>query len=179
MGPPSLPRYNNINLPNLGKSGTPYARSVQPRTPLPPAQPDPAQLFDTLMSRDNGGFKPHPGKISSMLFYLATLIIHDVFRTSREDPHISTTTSYLDLGPLYGSNQEEQDLVRTFEDGLLKPDCFSEKRLLGFPPGVSCLVIMFNRFHNYAARQLAAINENGKFSKPAEDLEEVCAWPIP
>lgn len=126
------------------------------------------------MSRDNGGFKPHPGKISSMLFYLATLIIHDVFRTSRENPSISTTTSYLDLGPLYGSNQEEQDLVRTFEDGLLKPDCFSEKRLLGFPPGVSCLVIMFNRFHNYVARQLAAINENEKFSKPAENLDEVC-----
>jgi hypothetical protein len=26
-------------------------------------------------------FEPHPNKISSMLFYLATIIIHDIFRT--------------------------------------------------------------------------------------------------
>jgi hypothetical protein len=65
------------------------------------------------------------------------------------------TSSYLDLAPLYGSNQAEQDTVRTFKDGQLKPDCFSEKRILGFPPGVGVLVIMFNRFHNYVVTQIA------------------------
>ncbi|KAH6648976.1 heme peroxidase [Truncatella angustata] len=164
--------YNNINLPNLGKAGTPYARSVKPRAPSPPSRPDPGLLFDTIMSRDNGGFKPHPGNISSMLFYLATLIIHDCFRTSRENPNISTTSSYLDLSPLYGADQAEQNQMRTFENGRLKPDSFAEKRILGFPPGVSCLVIMFNRFHNYVVTQLAAINENGRFDEPSSSLSD-------
>ena len=65
------------------------------------------------------------------------------------------TSSYLDLAPLYGSTQQEQDTVRAFKDGKLKPDCFSEKRILGFPPGVGVFVIMFNRFHNYVVTQLA------------------------
>lgn len=46
-------------------------------------------------------------------------------------------------------------MMRTFEDGLLKPDCFSSKRTLGNPPGVGVLLIMFNRFHNYVVTQLA------------------------
>ena len=29
----------------------------------------------------------------------------------------------------------QQDQIRTFKDGKLKTDCFSEARLLGFPPG--------------------------------------------
>jgi hypothetical protein len=65
------------------------------------------------------------------------------------------TSSYLDLAPLYGSNWEEQKTMRTFKDGKIKPDCFSEKRLLGFPPGVGALVIMYNRMHNYIVTQLA------------------------
>lgn len=76
------------------------------------------------------------------------------------------TSSYLDLSPLYGSNQDEQNLVRTFKDGQLKPDCFSEDRLGAFPPGVAALLLCFNRFHNYAVGQLATINEGGKFSVP-------------
>lgn len=46
--------------------------------------------------------------------------------------------------------------MRTFKDGQIKPDCFSEKRLLGFPPGVGALLIMFNRYHNYIVGRLAA-----------------------
>jgi len=65
------------------------------------------------------------------------------------------TSSYLDLAPLYGSNWEEQKAMRTFKDGKIKPDCFSEKRLLGFPPGVGVLLIMFNRYHNYIVGNLA------------------------
>lgn len=30
---------------------------------------------------------------------------------------------------------------------------------------------MFNRFHNHVVEQLAAINENGRFTKPADGLE--------
>jgi linoleate 8R-lipoxygenase/9,12-octadecadienoate 8-hydroperoxide 8R-isomerase len=58
---------------------------------------------------------------------------------------------------LYGANQKEQDTVRTFKDGKLKPDCFAEKRILGFPAGVGVFLIMFNRFHNYVVTQLASL----------------------
>ena len=56
--------------------------------------------------------------------------------------------------------------MRTKVDGKIKPDCFSEVRLLSFPPGVGILLIMFNRFHNYAVEQLALINEGNRFLKP-------------
>jgi hypothetical protein len=68
---------------------------------------------------------------------------------------------------LYGHNEAQQAAVRTFKDGALKPDAFSEPRLLGQPPGVCALIICFNRFHNYVVGQLAEINESGKFSLPA------------
>ena len=87
----------------------------------------------------------------------------DLFRTNRKDVTISDTSSYLDLSPLYGNNEDDQKKMRTFQDGKLKPDCYSEKRLLAFPPGVGTILIMFNRFHNYAVEQLAAINEGGRF----------------
>jgi linoleate 10R-lipoxygenase len=77
------------------------------------------------------------------------------------------SSSYLDLSPLYGVNQDEQNKVRTFQDGKLKADAFAEVRLLGFPPGVGALLVCYNRFHNYVVEQLAEINEGGRFSLPA------------
>lgn len=53
---------------------------------------------------------------------------------------------------------------------MLKPDCFCEHRLLTFPPGCGVILIMFNRFHNFVAKNLAEINENGRFTKPREGL---------
>ncbi|KAL1969515.1 hypothetical protein VTN77DRAFT_8953 [Rasamsonia byssochlamydoides] len=157
---------NNLLWPRLGAAGTHYARSVEPKTILPAALPEPEVLFDSLLARKT--FTPHPNKLSSILFYVASIIIHDLFRTDRTDFSKSLTSSYLDLAPLYGSNQEEQNAVRTFKDGKLKADCFSDKRALGFPPGVGVLLIMFNRFHNYVVQNLAVINEGGRFSKPDE-----------
>jgi len=63
--------------------------------------------------------------------------------------------------------------MRTFKDGRIKTDCFAEKRLLQFPPGVGVLLISFNRFHNYVVQQLALINESGRFTKPKEDHADV------
>ena len=157
--------FNNIMAPQVGAANSHYARSVRPQTMQPADHPDPADLFDTLMARDQ--FKPHPAKLSSMLFYLASIIIHDLFQTDQWDPTTTKTSSYLDLAPLYGSNQTEQDAMRTFKDGKIKPDCFSNKRILGFPPGVGAMLIMFNRFHNYVVDQLASINEAGRF-KPKD-----------
>lgn len=156
--------------PDLGKADTPYARTVAPKHIQPRALPDPGVLFDSLMSRKVP--EEHPAKISSVLFYLASIIIHDCFRTDRNNYWNSKTSSYLDLAPLYGSNKEEQELMRTHKDGKIWPDCFSEKRLLNFPPGVGVLLIMFNRFHNYVVEQLALINEGGKFRKGSETSDE-------
>ncbi|KAH0556979.1 hypothetical protein GP486_005233 [Trichoglossum hirsutum] len=164
---------NNIMYPHLGAANTPYARSVHPGVMSRGALPDPGVIFDSVMAREK--FTRHPNNISSMLFYIASIIIHDLFRTSHQDSNISLTSSYLDLAPLYGSNQAEQDSIRTFKDGKVKPDCFSERRLLGFPPGVGCILIMFNRYHNYIVEQLAAINEGGRFNRPRNEKDEK-AW---
>jgi hypothetical protein len=67
---------------------------------------------------------------------------------------------------LYGKNGEEQKKIRTFRNGLLKKDAFTEVRLLGFPPGVAAFLISFNRFHNYVAGELKEINEGGRFTLP-------------
>ncbi|KAL4941229.1 Psi-producing oxygenase A [Aspergillus oleicola] len=180
LGPESAYRKadgsgNNHFWPRLGAAGTPYARSVRPKTVQSPALPEPETLFDCLLRRKE--FKEHPNKISSVLFYLASIIIHDLFQTDPKDGSTSLTSSYLELSPLYGNNQDEQDLVRTFKDGKLKPDCFSTKRVLGFPPGVGVLLIMFNRYHNYVVEQLVAINECGRFTKPDEsDVEEYAKY---
>ncbi|KAF2200007.1 putative fatty acid oxygenase PpoC [Delitschia confertaspora ATCC 74209] len=160
--------YNNIMYPQLGAANTPYARSVQPKIVQPGALPDPGLVFDSVFARHT--FTEHPNKVSSILFYWASLIIHDLFQTDHRDISNSQTSSYLDLSPLYGDTQEDQNNIRTFKDGKLKADCFAEHRLLGFPPGCGVLLIMFNRFHNYVVEQLALVNENGRFTKPRADL---------
>ncbi|EME48559.1 hypothetical protein DOTSEDRAFT_67567 [Dothistroma septosporum NZE10] len=157
-------KNNNYKYPNIGRAGMPYARTVAPKTKQAACLPDPGILFDALMARKQPTGQEHPNRISSVLFYLASIIIHDIFRTSHEDYNISLTSSYLDLAPLYGSNWKEQKRMRTFKDGKIKPDCFSESRLLSFPPGVGALLICFNRYHNYVVEQLAAINEDNRFS---------------
>lgn len=162
---------NSLLYPHLGAANTPYARSVKPSTTQKGSLPDPEDIFDSIMLRSEA--KPHESKISSMMFYLATIIIHDLFRTDHFDQSNSRTSSYLDLSPLYGSVAEEQKLMRTFNDGKLHPDCFSEKRILGFPPGVGAILIMFNRFHNHVVENLAIINEGGRFDKPKYSLDDV------
>lgn len=103
-----------------------------------------------------------------MLIYHATIIIHDIFRTNNNDKNISDSSSYLDLSPLYGYTMEMQRKVRDdkYKLGLLKPDTFAEDRLLRQPPGVCIMLVMYNRYHNYAATQLRRINENGRFTVP-------------
>lgn len=161
---------NNIMYPHLGKAGSCYARTVTPRTFQPGVLPDAGVIFDTVFAR-RAEAREHPNKISSMLFYLATIIIHDCFHTDERDSSKVKTSSYLDLAPLYGSSVEDQKQIRTFKNGLLKPDTFSEKRILGFPPGVAAIVICFNRYHNYVAMQLKTINEGGRFKIPKDDSD--------
>lgn len=103
----------------------------------------------------------------------------DLFWTNSKDGNINDSSSYLDLSPLYGNSREALESIRTFRDGTIKPDTFADRRLLGNPPGVCILLIMFNRFHNHTATTLAAVNENNRFPKPAPGLgaeEAARAW---
>ncbi|KAI1427522.1 heme peroxidase [Xylaria sp. FL1777] len=156
--------FNNILQPNLGKAGTPYAKSVRNTKRLQGVKPDPGLLFDLLMAREDNTFKENPAGVSAMLFYHASIIIHDIFRTSRTDQNISDVSSYLDLAPLYGSSLRDQLEIRTMKEGKLKPDTFHEKRLLGQPAGVNVMLVLYNRMHNYVADILLKINENGRFT---------------
>lgn len=156
--------FNNILEPNLGRAGTPYAKSVKSEKRLHGVKPDPGLLFDLLMARDDNTFQENPAGISSMLFYHAAIIIHDIFRTNRTDMNKSDTSSYLDLAPLYGSSLKDQLEIRTMKEGKIKPDTFHEKRLLGQPAGVNVMLVLYSRFHNYVADILLKINENGRFT---------------
>ncbi|KAG2138289.1 heme peroxidase [Suillus clintonianus] len=148
---------NNHAIPDLGKAGTPYARSVQQSNPLPRNQmPDAGLVFDTLLCREE--FVKHPAGLSALMFSFAALVIHTVFRTDHAPGrgHINMTSSYVDLAPLYGNDQETQDKVRLKEGrGLLRPDVFAEDRLLFLPP-------------TYIARRLLEINERGTWKDPAQ-----------
>ena len=88
----------------------------------------------------------------------------NLFNTDREDADKSDASSYLDFAPLHGSNQEQQNAVRLGRDGLLKPDTFHEARLLGRPPGVNFLLVLYSWSHNYVATMLAEITEDGRFT---------------
>ncbi|KAK0488988.1 linoleate diol synthase [Armillaria novae-zelandiae] len=158
---------NNVLTPDMGKAGTPYARSVQQIHPLPRRNmPDSGLIFDTLLKRD--GFVKHPGGLSSLMFAFAALVIHTVFRTSHTDISINETSSYVDLAPLYGHNQETQDKVRNRDGyGKLHKDVFAEDRLMLLPPAVCVLLVLFSRNHNYIAQKLYEVNEHGTFVDPS------------
>uniref|UniRef100_A0A0D2YHS7 Psi-producing oxygenase A n=1 Tax=Fusarium oxysporum (strain Fo5176) TaxID=660025 RepID=A0A0D2YHS7_FUSOF len=160
-------KFNSAINPHLGQAGAPYAKTVPSKTAPLGALPDPADLFDKLMARQEGGRDSQSG-LSAMLIYHATIIIHDIFRTNDNDKNISDSSSYLDLSPLYGYTNEMQRKIRDdkYKLGLLKPDTFAEDRLLRQPPGVCIMLVMYNRYHNYAARQLLRINENNRFRVP-------------
>ncbi|KAF4508626.1 hypothetical protein G6O67_004977 [Ophiocordyceps sinensis] len=170
---------NNPLMPRLGAAGTPYSRTVKPGKANLGALPDPETVYEAVMARD--GFKRNPNNVSSILWYWATIIIHDLFSTNIKDGNQNDSSSYLDLSPLYGSSKEAVDSIRTFKDGMMKPDTFADKRLIGNPPGVCIILVMLNRFHNHVAGNLAAINEHNRFPRPAPGLggeaeAEAAAW---
>ncbi|KAF7796357.1 hypothetical protein EIP86_007534 [Pleurotus ostreatoroseus] len=157
---------NNLSDADMGKANTPYSRSVQQLHPLPAnSLPDPGLIFDTLLRREK--FTDHPAGLSSLMFAFAALVIHTVFRTSHDNVSMNETSSYIDLAPLYGSDQAGQDRVRMRNGrGHLYPDTFAEDRLLLLPPAVSVLLVCFSRNHNYIADKILELNERGFYVDP-------------
>jgi hypothetical protein len=151
--------YNPL-APDLGRAGQPYARSVPTTRPLNnQALPDAGRVFDELLRlRKNPGvpyedFEEPPGGLSSLFFAFADLVIHTVFHTARGMSTTNLAASYVDLSPLYGSLQEVNDGVRDKKKGLglLYEDVFADVRMLGMPPAVPALLVLFSRNHNVRA----------------------------
>ena len=115
--------------------GSVYASSGRPLVP------------DVLLRRPRHSFVRFLG--NPVQGYPPANSLPSVFRTNHDDVTINETSSYVDLAPLYGVNQENQNKVRVFDGrGLLHPDVFSEDRLLLLPPAVCVLLVLFNRNHN-------------------------------
>jgi hypothetical protein len=166
-----------------------YAKSVRPTRLHSGALPDPGKLFDgpfylyfpncrsSFPNRVQAASEPtqqylllHGRHYLARYSYCPrSLLISDLFKTSQKDVTVNMASSYLDLSPLYGSSQAEQNLLRTFQNGTISPDSYSDKRLEIFPPGVAALLVCFNRFHNYVVQNLAIIDEGGRFPIPNKD----------
>lgn len=160
---------NNPWIPEMGRAGSPYSRSVPPTKPKGPNLPDPELVFDQLLRREDEGFRPHPSGLNRLFFSFATIVIHECFQTSRTDPWINETSGYVDLSTLYGNTEKEQKRVRSYENGTIFPDSVASERIMMMPPGVIALLIMFSRNHNKIAADLLSINEDGKY-KPWDSL---------
>lgn len=171
--------HNNPHNPDLGKAGTPYARSVQGATPMPQAElPDPGLIFDTLLRRER--FVPHPAGNSAMMFGFATLVIHSCFRTNHSDWTVNDTSSYVDLSPLYGNSLEDQLKLRRLDgSGKLWNDVFAEDRLLFLPPISCALLVLFCRNHNYISEKLLEINEKKRWTNPPPKDEKALRYALP
>ncbi|EJU01027.1 linoleate diol synthase [Dacryopinax primogenitus] len=159
-------------IPLLGRAGMPYSRTVPSASCVPPSSlPDPGLVFDLLLSRPAGKFKPHPGGLSSLFFGMANLVIHSIFDTNRTDWNINDTSSYIDLSPLYGNGVSKMkappEALRRFDGtGRLHEDVFGDARLLFMPPTTAVLLVLLCRNHNYIAEKILSINENGTYLNP-------------
>lgn len=80
-----------------GKAGSYYARTVTSFAHTSEKLPDPNAVFDKLFKRPAGYFDPHPAGINMLLFCVAILITHDLFKSDPKNPARNLTTSYLDL----------------------------------------------------------------------------------
>ena len=96
--------------------------------PKTPFLPDPELVFDQLLRRRT--FRPHKAGLNRLFFSFATVVIHECFQSDYKDPRINATSSYVDLSTLYGNNQNEQNRVRTFEQGRIYPDTIASERIM-------------------------------------------------
>lgn len=135
---------NNPWHTEMGKAGSPYSRSVPPMKPKGPNLPNVEDVYETLLKRE-GPFRKHPSGLNRLFFSFATVVIHECFQTSRKDPWINETSSYVDLSTLYGNTEKEQKRVRTYENGGIYPDVIASERIMMMPPGVVAVLLMFSR----------------------------------
>jgi hypothetical protein len=161
---------NNPWIPEMGRAGAPYSRSVPPIKTKGPNLPDPELVYDQLLKR-RGPFREHPSGLNRLFFSFATVVIHEIFQTSRTNPWINETSGYVDLSTLYGNTEQEQKRVRTYGNGKLFPDSIASERIMMMPPGVVIVVLLFCRNHNHIAENILSVNEEGKY-KNWDELDD-------
>lgn len=169
---------NNPWSPDMGKAGSQYSRSVPAVQPKGPGTlPDPELVFENLLRR-KGPFRPHPSGLNRLFFSFATVVIHECFQTSRQNPWINETSSYADLSTLYGNTAKEQKRVRTYENGLIYPDSIASERIMMMPPGVVAVLILFSRNHNHIAESLLSLNEQSKYGNWEKLSDSQKQWSV-
>jgi len=161
---------NSLIYPDMGKSGSVYARTVPSKHIQSKPLPSPSDIFDLLLCRKK--FIPNETNINVLGFYMATLVSHELFYSDSANPLINTTSSYFDLSTVYGRNEKEQKLIRTFDKGMIKPDCFSDMRLTMQPAGLIALLVIFSRNHNFIVKKLLEKNENKRFNYEGISLKQ-------
>ncbi|KAF9006969.1 hypothetical protein BDQ17DRAFT_1407526 [Cyathus striatus] len=123
--------------------------------------PDPEAVFRDLL-QSNSLPRENESGISSMTYAVGTLLSISLFRAGPNGLNDNNTSPYFDLSPLYGSEEEESDAIRSKEGrGMLAPDCFYDDRAPILPNSVVVLLILLNRNHNYIAHRLL-INDKGQ-----------------
>lgn len=100
---------NNVQEPHVGWAGEAYIRNVVSRRNQEHGRdlPDPEDIFEKLFRRRTdaeGGFRKHPCGVSANMFYMATLVTHDLFNTDITNRFRNKTTSYVDMSWLYGNS---------------------------------------------------------------------------
>ncbi|KAF8161961.1 heme peroxidase [Mycena galopus ATCC 62051] len=164
----------------LGKTGSVYARSAPLHSITSYEPPRAEDVFKKLLQRKetNGEEEIQDSslQLSSLTFAFGTLVIHSVFHSDMKDPKINQTSSYFDLAPLYGDDEQEQNTVRNKTGrGLLHPDCFVDERMLFLPPAAAAMLVLFNRNHNAIAAELLKHEKDNRGwldPPPVEDAEK-------
>lgn len=129
--------------------------------------PEPHRVFDDLLRSSQ--HVDHQNGINGLCVALATVISLTLVRINEKRPEYNETSPTLDLSPLYGVTDSESDMVRSKDgSGMLSPDCFYDDRPIFLSPAVSALLILWNRNHNFIARQLLLNNEGKKWVDPSE-----------
>lgn len=175
---------NNVQEQQVDRAGEAYIRNVVSRSRgLEHGKdiPGPEDSFEKLFRRQTeveGGFRKHPCGISANMFYMATLVTHDLFNTiSRTGSETRRRVMWICLGFMVrlnhiclksfsrtltlgarhtGWNQEMQDSVRdeASHRGKLYADVSADALLDLQPPGVISMALLWCRNHNWIAEQL-------------------------
>lgn len=111
---------------------------------MPGPLPDWNKIFDLLLKRE-GPFQPSVYRYNSLLYYIPALVYHDLFFFTRDGENLAPP--YLDLSFLYGKTKEEQNTIRSFENGFLKRDAFTDNRFVLRPPGIVACCLAASKFH--------------------------------
>ncbi|KAF8326158.1 heme peroxidase, partial [Amanita rubescens] len=134
-------------------------------------------VHDQLFKTNKWQPQDHPQGISGVAFAFGAILTLTLHRENASQSDLRNKASpYFDLSPLYGTNKTETDTIRLRDGtGMLWPDSFTEERLAMLPDSVPALLVLWNRYHNYVAKQLFSRNEKNWENPAILSLEDCLA----